>query len=80
MGKLSFSFGNLTSDVEKAFRGDLGQMAVNKLGLDLPEDFETKYPNCNFSWSLDNTSLLLESLKAILPSRPLDVTVGTGSE
>jgi hypothetical protein len=78
MGKLSFAFGNLVkSDVEKAFRGQLRELAVNKLGLTVAEDFETKFPNYNFDWNHQSTSLLLESLKAILPARPLDAAVGT---
>ena len=80
MGKLSFAFGNLAkSDVEKAFRGQLRELAVNKLGLTVAEEFETKFPNYDFDWSHQSTSLLLESLKAILPARPIDAAVGTGA-
>lgn len=70
-GKLSFAFGNLVrSDVEKGFRERLRELAVDKLGLPVAEDFETKFPNYDFNWS-GKTDLLLESLKAILPPRPL---------
>ena len=76
MGKLGFAFGNLVkSDVEKAFRGQLRDVAVDKLGLTVTEDFETKFPNYDFDWSHQSTSLL-ESLKAILPVRPLDGPAG----
>lgn len=78
MGKLNFAFGNLgKSDVEKAFREGLGEVAVNKLGLTVAEDFETKYPFYDFDWT-QNTSLLLGSLKAILPARPADAAVVNG--
>jgi hypothetical protein len=69
-GKLTFACGNLAkSDVEKEFREQLRDLAVNKLGLPVAEDFETKYPNYDFNWS-QNVSLLLGSLKAILPGPP----------
>ena len=78
-GKLSFAFGNLVrSDVEKEFRERLRELAVDKLGLPVAEDFETKFPNYDFDWSR-NAALLLESLQAILPPRPLDATVGSGA-
>jgi hypothetical protein len=77
-GRLSFAFGSLVkSDVEKEFRGRLRELAV-KLGLSVAEDFETKFPNYAFDWS-GKVVLLLESLKAILPPRLLDATVGSGA-
>jgi hypothetical protein len=66
-GKLSFSFGSLgKSDIERAFRERLRQLAIDKLGLPVPEDFEKRYPSYEFDWS-QKAGLLLESLKAILP-------------
>lgn len=78
-GKLCFAFGNLArSEVEKAFRERLRELAVDKLGLHVAEGFETKYPNYDFDWT-GKAALLLKSLKAILPSGPLEATVGSGA-
>jgi hypothetical protein len=67
-GKLSLSFGSLgKSDTERAFREKLRQLAVEKLGLTVPEDFEKKYPSYEFDEWSGKAGLLLESLRAILP-------------
>jgi hypothetical protein len=66
-GSLFFNFGNLgKSDIERAFRKRLRELAVDKLGLTVPEDVERKYPSYDFDWS-QKAGLLLESLRAILP-------------
>ena len=67
-GTLFPCFGNLgKSEEERAFRGRLRELVVNKLGLPVPENFEKLYPNYVISDWKKTVDLLVESLKAILP-------------
>ena len=67
-GTLLPCFGNLgKSEEERAFRGRLRELMVNKLGLPVPENFEKLYPSYVISDWMKKVDLLVESLKAILP-------------
>lgn len=64
-GRLTFCFGSLgKSDAERIFREKLKELAIHKLGLTIPEDYQRRYPSYEFDWT-EKTALLVESLKAI---------------
>ena len=67
-GTLFPCFGNLgRSEDERAFRGRLRELAINKLGFPVPENFEKLCPSITISDWKKTGDLLIESLKAILP-------------
>jgi len=68
-GRLGFIFVALgKTDAEREFRERLREVAAAKLGLTVPEDFEGKWPSYPIEDWGPKVALLVESLKAILPS------------